>query len=284
MQIIQLKYRSKDNLNTNLEYLKAENTSAPEPKVIKERERNNFKFPIRAEDTLFILTGSRVMREEGINNLTSKMITIKELKYINMLELSKALAAMGIETLLIFSIYNDYVSNTSDAVSCNIGSQITYYDISADRFINLIKSKADFLEYNQHSLYIIRNGHFLDIKNMFASVSGYNVNIGRGGSQKAHILSPLDLRLSSYIMALFKNKYKLISYLNTFNELSKDRYLSYTNKYNKPYKQVTITNKHLFLGFKPIVVAEIPLYKGDPDKFLDCSDTTCPNLLINKDN
>jgi hypothetical protein len=88
----------------------------------------------------------------------------------------------------------------------------------------------------------------------------------------------LDLRLSSYIMALFKNKYKWISYLNTFNQLSKDRYLSYTNKY-KSYKQVTITNKHLFLGFKPIVVDEIPLYKGDPDKLLDCcSDPTCTYL------
>src|SRR3984893_16036967 len=148
------------------------------------------------------------MKKEGLNNLTSKMITIKELKYINMSELSKALAAMGIEILLIFSIYNDYESNSCDAVSCNNGSKITYYDISADNFINFIKSQADFLEFNQHSLYIIRNGNFLDIKNVFASVSGYNVNIGRGGSQKAHILSPLDLRLSSYIMALFKNKYK----------------------------------------------------------------------------
>ena len=42
------------------------------------------------------------MKKEGLNNLTSKMITIKELKYINMSELSKALAAMGIEILLIF--------------------------------------------------------------------------------------------------------------------------------------------------------------------------------------
>ena len=223
------------------------------------------------------------MNKDGINNLTSKMITIKELKYINIWELSKALAAMGIETLFIFSIYNDYDSNSVDAFSCSIGSKIIYYDVSADKFINLINSKANFLEYNQHSLYILRKGHFLDIKNIFASISGYNVNIGRGGSQKAHILSPLDLRLSSYTLALFKNKYKLITYLNTFNELEKDRYLSYTNKYNKPYKQNTFRNKHLFLGFKPTIVTNIPLYKGDPNMFLDCSDTTCPKLLINRD-
>jgi hypothetical protein len=33
----------------------------------------------------------------------------------------------------------------------------------------------------------------IDIKNIFASINGYKTNIGRGGSQKAHILSPMDI-------------------------------------------------------------------------------------------
>jgi hypothetical protein len=47
---------------------------------------------------------------------------------------------------------------------------------------------------------------------------------------KAHALSPLDLRLSSYLMAMFNFDYKLISSLNSFNLMSKDRYLSYMDK------------------------------------------------------
>ena len=72
---------------------------------------------------------------------------------------------------------------------------------------------------------ILRNGNFLDIKNLFDAVNNCQVNLGRGGSQKSHLLSPLDFILSAYLMAMFNFDYKLISSLNTFN-LSKERYLS----------------------------------------------------------
>jgi hypothetical protein len=54
--------------------------------------------------------------------------------------------------------------------------------------------------------------------------------VGRGGSQKAHALSHLDFRLSSYLMAMFNFDYNLIYSLNSFNFMGKDRYLSYMDK------------------------------------------------------
>lgn len=42
---------------------------------------------------------------------------------------------------------------------------------------------------------------------------------------KSHLLSPLA-RLSSYLMAIFDFNYKNISYLNTFSDIGKDKYLS----------------------------------------------------------
>jgi len=59
------------------------------------------------------------------------------------------------------------------------------------------------------------------------------MNVGRGGSQKAHVLSPLDMRLSSYVMAMFNFNYGLISKINAFNHLDKDRYLSYIDRTSK---------------------------------------------------
>jgi hypothetical protein len=53
------------------------------------------------------------------------------------------------------------------------------------------------------------------------------MNVGKGGGQKAHILSPLDFRLSSYVMTMFNFKYKYLTYLNAFSDLDKARYLSY---------------------------------------------------------
>lgn len=41
------------------------------------------------------------------------------------------------------------------------------------------------------------------------------------------MISPLDLRLSCYLMAIFKYDYKYISYLNAFNAITKDRYLPF---------------------------------------------------------
>jgi len=47
------------------------------------------------------------------------------------------------------------------------------------------------------------------------------------------MISPLDFRLSCYLMAMFKFNYRLISYLNTFNIVTKYRYLPYIDKKNQ---------------------------------------------------
>jgi len=208
--------------------------------------------------------------------MISKMITIKELKYVNLDQLSIILKTFGIEELNIFSINNQCEHSVIKSVK---GAKILYTEMSDDLFKKFLNSDVDFSKYNRNSLYILRSGDFLDIKNLFTSINGFNINIGRGGSQKAHVLSPLDLRLSAYMMAMSNCNYKLISSLNTFYDLSKDRYLSYTNKYFKPYKQISINHKHLSLEFKPVVITKMPLYSGDPHKFLDCSDIRCPKLF-----
>jgi len=207
--------------------------------------------------------------------MISKMITIKELKYVNLGQLSIMLKNFGIEELNIFSINNQCEPNT---IKSEKGAKIIYYEMTNDMLKKLLNSDIDFFDYNRNSLYILRGGNFLDIKNLFVSINQCRFNIGRGGSQKAHVLSPLDFRLSAYMMAMSNCNYKLISYLNTFNNLSKDRYLSYTNNYLKPYKHISVFNKHLSLEFKPVVITKIPLYSGDPHKFLDCSDIKCPKL------
>jgi hypothetical protein len=39
----------------------------------------------------------------------------------------------------------------------------------------------NFMEYNKNTLYILINGDFLDIKNLFATIRNKDVNVGRGG-------------------------------------------------------------------------------------------------------
>ena len=89
---------------------------------------------------------------------------------------------------------------------------------------------CNFLEHNKYTLYILKEGNYIDIKNIFGKINGFDTNIGRGGSQKSHMLSSLDFRLSCYLMAMFGFNYKYISSLNTFNYISKERYLPYIDK------------------------------------------------------
>jgi hypothetical protein len=101
--------------------------------------------------------------------------------------------------------------------------------------------------------------------------------------------------LSSYLLALFAFDYLLISSLNSFDTLHKDRYLSYTNKYSeslkkkdndnivritkyfKPYRTIVINN-HIRCLFKPITINKMPFYCENTnlgEYYLDCKDTSC---------
>jgi hypothetical protein len=184
------------------------------------------------------LTLNPSIYKKNVGNLISKAIVINELNYINLDILSKVLAAMHIKELNIFSI-NDKVEKMNVTRRDN-GSLITYTEMKRLDLITLLNNeKINFRDYNKYSLYILRAGGFLDIKNLFAKINGHEMNLGRGGSQKAHFLSPLDMRLSAYVMAMFNCNYAWINKVNAFNSLEKDRYLSYldrTSKKNKFFK------------------------------------------------
>jgi hypothetical protein len=203
-------------------------------------------------DTLFALTINRSVYKEGVNNLISKIVVLKELSEVNLNDVSKLLGIMNVDTLNIFSINHNLASNVLNYTMADNGSYVTYTEVNIENFVMYLNSESNkFYTNNKYNLYILRGGCFLDIKNLFSSINNCQVNIGRGGSQKAHVLSPLDLRLSSYLLAMFNFDYKLISYLNIFNTLDKTRYLSYLDK--------SFKNKRS-LNFTPISVDAFPKY------------------------
>ena len=223
----------------NNHLLQENKDSILEEEVPNKLINKNLEFPIDDRDILFTLTINPSIYKENVSNLITKLVVIRELSYINLDDLSKVLAIMGIKELNIFFI-NDELEKIK-IVKRNNGCSIYYAEIKPEDFSTLLrmnKEKADFLDYNKNSLYILRDGNFLLIKNLFAQINGYEINVGRGGSQKAHVLSPLDLRLSSYLLAMYNCNYTKLRDLNAFNVLEKDRYLSYKDTNN--YKNLNI--------------------------------------------
>ena len=194
---------------------------------MKRIRSDNYEFPLDNNDTILILTKNNSHFKENVGNIVSKMIVIKELQRINLNNLSSILGNMGINKLDIYSIHGQMDSKHTFIINTNKGCDVNYMDMRLDTFIGFLNYKNNiFQHYNKDSLYIVRGGNYIDIKNLFATIENTQVNLGRGGSQKAHMLSSIDFRLSCYLMAMFNFNTKLINNLNTFNYINKDRYLS----------------------------------------------------------
>lgn len=183
---------------------------------------------LKAHDLLFTLTINRSEYKEGVIPMVAKIFIIKETVDIKLQNLSEVLNYMGISYLRLF-IIDDYKEVNINTIKepC----EINHIELNTDEFVKYLNDpEIDFLEYNMNYLYIIRNGSYIDVKYLIQKINNHDVTVGRGGSQKQHIVSPLELRFTSYLMAMFNFNYKHIASLNTFNNLNKDRYLLYINK------------------------------------------------------
>jgi len=199
--------------------------------IVDSTNFTKFNFFINSSDVIFTLTLNNNLIKDKINNLIGKIIIIREDKEVDLFEVAKLLDLMGINRLNIVAINPRGTLEKTNYINIKEPSNVKYLEINVEDFIALLNNPSyDFLEHNKYTLYIIKEGSYIDVKNIFTKINNFDVNIGRGGSQKSHIISPLDFRLSCYLMAMFKFNYEHISYLNTFNFVPKDRYLPYIER------------------------------------------------------
>jgi hypothetical protein len=57
----------------------------------KTKSIENYELPIGVKDTLFVLARNPSKYKDGINNMVSKMVAIKEFQYINLNDFSRIL-------------------------------------------------------------------------------------------------------------------------------------------------------------------------------------------------
>jgi len=215
---------------------------------------NEFLFSINNKDILFVLTRNNSIYEKSINNMISKMFIVNDSSSINLDQLSQVLQGLGIMFLNIVLIDHEYEANKVTCVMANKHSPVSYIEMGPDSFINIILNnhKINFLEVNKNTLYILKNGCFSYIKALFSKINGCEVNLCKGKSQKAHLLSHLDLRLSTYLMALYTFDYQKISSLNGFSVAGKYQYLSWLDDFksrdNMKDKEENLVIRRVFSG------------------------------------
>lgn len=212
---------------------------------LSDNENEDLYLHLSPNSFLYVLTLNKGSYKSNVVNLIAKTFFLKEDIYICLLDLAKLLWSFNIKTLNIFFISAEnreyYVKRIIKDNCC----KLTYINIHENEYLNLLAVKngdREFAHYNPHSLYILDNGSFKDIKRMINTVEELNVDIVRGSSQKSHVLSPLELRLSFYICAIFKGNYSEAFNTNSFNKLEKWKYLPGFNKriINKQQQQQQI--------------------------------------------
>jgi hypothetical protein len=87
------------------------------------------------------------------------------------------------------------------------------------------EQNEDFWNLNKSSLYILKDGNYSNLRRIFTSVKGIKTSLVRGSSQKAHLVSPIEFRLSTYLMILSNMDFKKVTRQNAFQNIKKDRYL-----------------------------------------------------------
>lgn len=154
---------------------------------------------------------------------------VKEYKEINLNDMSCVLSYLKIDRLNIFCV--DNIKGINKTI-IEDKSQILLIELGVEEFIQFLNNpNENFMDYNKNSLYIIRNSCYIDVKLLFNKINNCNVNLGRGGGQKNHMVSPMEIRFFAYIMAMFNFKYPDVCYFNNFNDINKNRYLPfYSNK------------------------------------------------------
>jgi len=145
---------------------------------------------------------------------------------------------LGLKRLIIFYVLKLEQDDIDEQYNSFVNPLLEVSFISFNKFTLLINSSNfNYSTTNKECLYIFYEINWFEVIRNFKS--DFNVTISGGSNVKRHLLSPIDLRLSSYIFAMFNlNSLEAIKH-NDFSLVDKDRYLPYIDYSNKSSISVT---------------------------------------------
>src|SRR5260370_34334463 len=159
---------------------------------------NDFYFPIRSADTLLAVTLMKPTLKNKQNkpiNAIGKMMAINCSIRVILADLLGNLENLSINYTAILSI-NLREDIKEEVFYINSGKfSVVYVEIGINYFIEMVnENPSRYAVLNKNILYIFRNATYSDINYILSQMGEYGINLGRGGTQKSHAVSPLELR------------------------------------------------------------------------------------------
>jgi hypothetical protein len=174
------------------------------------------------------LSPNNNFRNKDVLDITAKITILKNELITPELNTMSILASyMSLEKFYIVNINleNSDIVHTGEVDS---PTPIKYIDVGLKFFMENFfngESSSVFWEANKHTLYILRNANYSHVKEIFKEMEHINVDVVRGSVQRSHVVSPIDFRLSCYMLLLFNLNFNKFVMENSFNNISKDRFL-----------------------------------------------------------
>lgn len=204
---------------------------------------------ISPNDILFVLSydpkRSETMNKEAF---VIKMFSFKRQESINLANLARKFGYFSLSEMNIVSI-NPKIN--TDLICVNgetsehesTGCTLSYVEIGRKNFLDRIRliGAESFFTFNINTLFILRNGNYLDILKLFSNIEGLPAEIFKGGGQKSHVLSSLEIKLSMYILALSDFNYSKVYYNNAYGNLDKLKYLPNSSHSKKKVNSLNIS-------------------------------------------
>lgn len=200
---------------------------------------NTKDFNINLNNKHILFTLSSINSNNQSKHTIASIYFIRDDITMNTELLRNNLKFLNINTLNVFYISDlDIYKTMENKFYFNEPRQLLLQIIDYTGFKKLISSN-NFNELNQNSLFILDNQEWSHIVKLCIT-SDASITISGGSGTKRHIVSKLDARFISYLLAIFNlDSNKLIAF-NNFDSVEKNYYLPYMDFSNK--KQLRVIN------------------------------------------
>lgn len=230
---------------TNFNYIYSDTTklqaATPEIGTIQEEGARWNEITLNLTNKHTLLCMSNVKSNGTFKHIIASLFFVKDEMTIHTEDIRDSLSYMNIDILNIFYISNDPIYEKSvHNFFYNAPRILRIQCINTDKLKEFISSD-NFNEINQNALYILEDIKWSEIV-LLCIESNANITISGGSTTKRHILSILDGRLISYILAILNLDFNKLNAFNNFDSVDKNYYLPYYDFSNKNQVRVTVSD------------------------------------------